>query len=77
MAKLRITWKKSWIGYERGQRATIRSLGLRRLNHAVELQDNPGVRGMIEKVRHLVSVEVVEDGVGVAGDQGSPEGERT
>ena len=43
MTKLRVTWKKSWIGYERGQRATIRSLGLRRLNHAVELQDNPGV----------------------------------
>ena len=72
MAKLRVTWKKSWIGYERGQRATIRSLGLRRLNHSVELQDNPGVRGMIEKVRHLVTVELVEEEAGAEGSLGSP-----
>ncbi len=61
MTKLRVTWKKSWIGCVESQRATIRSLGLRRLNHSVELEDNPGVRGMIEKVQHLVSVDLVED----------------
>jgi large subunit ribosomal protein L30 len=77
MAKLRVTWKKSWIGYAEGQRDTIRSLGLRRLNHVVELQDDPGVRGMIEKVRHLVSVELVEDEAGAERGQGSPEGERS
>ena len=75
MTKLRVTLKKSGIGCERGQRDTIRSLGLRRLNQAVELQDNPGVRGMIEKVRHLVSVELVEDEAGAERGQGSPERE--
>ena len=61
MAKLRVTWKKSWIGYSRGQRAVIRSLGLRRLNHVVVHEDTPGIRGMIEKVRHLVAVELAEE----------------
>lgn len=69
MATLRVTWKKSWIGYDRRQRATIRTLGLRRLNHTVELPDTPGARGNIEKVRHLVKVELVEE----AGE-GAPKG---
>ncbi len=56
--KILVTWKKSWIGYERDQRATIKSLGLRRLNHQVELQDTAVVRGMINKVRHLVEVQI-------------------
>jgi len=55
--KMLVTWKKSWIGYERDQRATIKSLGLRRLNHQVELHDTAVIRGMINKVRHLVEVE--------------------
>ncbi len=53
---LRVTYVKSAIGYAHDQKATIRSLGLRRLNQTVELPDNPSVRGMCFKVRHLVSV---------------------
>ncbi len=55
--RLALTWKKSQIGYDRRQRATLRGLGLRRLGQRVELQDTPAVRGMIRKVRHLVVVE--------------------
>ncbi|MCA9505618.1 MAG: 50S ribosomal protein L30 [Spirochaetaceae bacterium] len=47
---------KSVIGYDRRQRATMRGLGLRRIRQVVELEDTPSVRGMIEKVRHLVVV---------------------
>jgi len=59
MAKLRITWKKSTIGYEQDQRRTIKALGLRRLHQSVEHQDTPVIRGMVKKVRHLVEVEEV------------------
>jgi large subunit ribosomal protein L30 len=61
MTRLRITWKKSGIGFERNQQATIRSLGLRRLNQTIEREDTPVVRGMIQKVRHMVQVVEVED----------------
>lgn len=54
--KLRITWKKSAIGYKEDQKRTIQALGLRRLGHSVEHSDNRAVRGMIHKVRHLVEV---------------------
>ena len=54
---LRVTYVKSAIGYAHDQKATIRSLGLRRLNQTVELPDNPSVRGMCFKVRHLVRME--------------------
>lgn len=57
MARLRITWKKSSIGYSRDQRRTLRALGFRRLNQTIERDDTPSIRGMIMKVRHLVSVE--------------------
>lgn len=60
MAKLRITWTKSGIGYAKDQKATIRALGLRRLHHSVEHEDSPSIRGMTHKVRHLVAVEEVE-----------------
>ncbi len=60
MAKLRITWTKSGIGYAKDQKATIRALGLRRLNHSVEHEDSASIRGMTRKVRHLVAVEEVE-----------------
>jgi large subunit ribosomal protein L30 len=61
-AKLRITWKKSAIGYKEDQKRTIQALGLRRLGHTVEHGDSRAVRGMITKVRHLVEVaEVSED----------------
>ncbi len=60
MAKLRITWVKSGIGYPKDQKVTVRTLGLRRLNQTVEQEDNPAIRGMVHKVRHLVRVEEVE-----------------
>jgi large subunit ribosomal protein L30 len=59
MSKLRITWTKSHIGRRRDQRDTIRSLGLHRLHQTVEQPDTPAIRGMVEKVRHLVKVEEV------------------
>ena len=55
--KIRVRQVKSMIGYDRKQRATLKGLGLRRMNHQVELEDTPAVRGMIRKVFHLVSVE--------------------
>ena len=55
--KLRVRQVRSAIGYTRRQRATLRGLGLRRLNHEVEVEDSPAVRGMIRKVIHLVAVE--------------------
>ncbi len=60
MRKLRITYAKSMIGYSRDQKETMFSLGLRRLNQTVIKPDNPSVRGMLFKVRHLVRVEEVE-----------------
>lgn len=59
VAKLRITWVKSAIGYKRDQRQTIEALGLRRLHHTVEQEDSSTLRGMLRKVRHLVVVEEV------------------
>lgn len=61
MARLQITLKKSGIGFERNQQATIKSLGLRRLNQTVEREDTPVVRGMLHKVRHMVNVVEIED----------------
>jgi large subunit ribosomal protein L30 len=58
-ARLRITLVRSTIGHEQSQRATVRALGLHRLHHTVELPDNPSVRGMVFKVKHLVKVEEV------------------
>ena len=57
MGKLTITWVRSDIGFRRDQRRTLRALGFHRLNEAVEQEDSPSVRGMINKVKHLVSVE--------------------
>ncbi len=57
MVKLNITWVRSAIGYNKIQLKTIRSLGLHRLNQTVSQDDSPSVRGMINKVRHLVQVE--------------------
>lgn len=56
-AKIKVQWKKSQIGYDRRQRATLRGLGFRRLGQQVEVDDTPAIRGMINKVRHLVVVE--------------------
>jgi len=57
VAKLRITLVKSGIGYERSQRRTLTSLGFHRLNQTVIQEDSSALRGMINKVRHLVKVE--------------------
>ena len=56
-ARVAIRWIRSEIGFDRRQRATLRGLGLKRLNQRVELEDTPSVRGMIDKVKHLVVVE--------------------
>jgi large subunit ribosomal protein L30 len=57
MSKIRITWIKSAIGYEESQRKTLKTLGFHRLNESVVREDTNSVRGMINKVRHLVKVE--------------------
>ena len=57
MSKLRITWVKSSIGYEESQKRTLASLGFHRLNQSVVHEDSSSIRGMINKVRHLVKVE--------------------
>ncbi len=58
MTKLCVTWVKSSIGYAEDQKRTIKALGLRRLNQSVTHHDSVSIRGMINKVRHLVRVEV-------------------
>ena len=55
--KLTITLRKSPIGFNRNQAQIVQSMGLRRIGHSVELRDTPETRGMIQKVRHLVTVE--------------------
>ena len=55
--KISVTLVKSVIGTKASHRGTVRGLGLRRLNHTVELADTPETRGMIHKVRHLVEVQ--------------------
>jgi large subunit ribosomal protein L30 len=57
MAKLRITYSKSAIGYNEKQKATIKALGFRKLYQTIEHEDTPVVRGMINRVSHLVTVE--------------------
>ncbi len=57
MAKLRITWVKSAIGYNEDQKRTIKAIGFHRLNQSVIHPDSASIRGMINKVRHLVKVE--------------------
>ena len=57
MAKLRITLVKSSIGYAKDQRKTLKSLGFHRLNQTVTHTDCASIRGMINKVKHLVKVE--------------------
>jgi len=56
-SKVKVRQVRSAIGFERSQRATLRGLGLRRVGSTRELEDTPSVRGMINKVRHLVQVE--------------------
>jgi large subunit ribosomal protein L30 len=59
--KLRIKLVKSGIGYSRRHKGTIRALGLRRLGDVVEQANTPAIRGMIDKVSHLVQVDEIEE----------------
>ena len=60
MSRIKVTLKKSSIGHPQDQRGTLRALGLKRLHQSVEHEDNPSVRGMVQKVTHLVVVEDVK-----------------
>ena len=54
---LRVTWVRSAIGFKKDQRATIRALGLHRLHETVEHKDTPALRGMLNKIIHLLKIE--------------------
>jgi large subunit ribosomal protein L30 len=57
MSKIKVTWERSGINQKEDQKRTIRALGLRKLGQTVEHADNRTIRGMIQKVRHMVSVQ--------------------
>mgnify|MGYP000278756077 FL=1 len=59
MAKLKVTLTRSLIGHPQDQRATVKALGLRKINSVVEKDDNPAIRGMLHKVEHLIKVEEI------------------
>ncbi|WP_156252139.1 50S ribosomal protein L30 [Pseudactinotalea terrae] len=61
MTQLKVTQTKSQIGGKQNQRATLRSLGLKRVGQTVVIEDRPELRGMVNTVAHLVAVEEVED----------------
>lgn len=54
---VKVTLRKSPLGYNKKQREVLRGLGLRRLHQSILRKDNPSIRGMIFKVKHLVEVE--------------------
>ena len=58
--KLKVTLVRSTIDRQAKQKATVKGLGLRKLNHSVVLEDTDSIRGMIRKVQHLVTVEPAE-----------------
>jgi large subunit ribosomal protein L30 len=60
MTQLKVTQTRSRIGGTHVQRATLRSLGLHRIGETVVKPDRPEIRGMVERVRHLVTVEEVD-----------------
>jgi large subunit ribosomal protein L30 len=68
VSTVRVTYRKSAIGYAWDQKATLAALGLRKLHHTVEHEASPSIRGMVQKVRHLVSVdgEPADSAAGVA-----------
>lgn len=61
MSKLKIMLKKSFIGQRKKTRDTVLSLGLKKLHHSVVREDTPSIRGMIEKVNFMLSVEEVDE----------------
>lgn len=60
MAQLKITQSRSVIGRKQNHRDTLRTLGLKRVNDVVVKEDRPEFRGMVQTVRHLVTVEEVD-----------------
>ena len=60
MARLKVTQVRSGIGAKENQRQTLRSLGLKRVRDVVVKEDRPEIRGMVQTVTHLVSVEEVD-----------------
>jgi large subunit ribosomal protein L30 len=60
MSRLKITQTKSGIGYQKNQKETLRSLGLKRMHDTVIKEDRPEIRGMVATVTHLVTVEEVD-----------------
>ncbi len=60
MQQLKVTLTRSLIGYPQDQRATVKALGLGKINSTAIKNDTPAIRGMLHKVRHLVKVEIVE-----------------
>jgi large subunit ribosomal protein L30 len=60
MGRLKVTQKGSGIGGTQGQRDTLRSLGLKRLHDVVVKEDRPEIRGMVNRVSHLVTLEEVD-----------------
>ena len=60
MAKLKVTQVRGLPGKNKRQKATVKALGLKRVRDSVVQEDRPEIRGMIEKVRHLVDVEEVQ-----------------
>jgi len=73
---LRITLVRSTIGRPADQGRTVASLGLRKLNATVERPDNPSIRGMVTKIRHLVEVEELPVTIGTVGNSKSEKNER-
>ena len=60
MAQLKVQQKRGTVGIEANQRETLRTLGLKRIGDVVVKEDRPEIRGMVNTVRHLVTVEEVE-----------------
>ncbi|RCX13974.1 LSU ribosomal protein L30P [Fontibacillus phaseoli] len=61
MAKLQITLVRSLIGRPENQRTTVKTLGLRKINQSVVHNDNPAIRGMVNQVSHLVTVQEIAE----------------
>ena len=60
MAQLKIQQNRGLVGLKKNQRETLRTLGLKRIGDVVVKEDRPEIRGMVQTVRHLVTVEVIE-----------------
>lgn len=65
--RLKITQIRSGIGFDKKHTVVLRGLGLRRIRHTVEVPDTAGIRGMLHKVRHLITVEAGAAATGKAG----------